>query len=214
MKLLEKDVHEKQDTIISLRFVFCRVVCLDLFFDHEYLREFEAKIGKKRENPPHCHVPFSNTVCLSLNRCFLSRLKIQQRNTRAEILACCSRSCWFCFAFFGEQFAARAHIFRRFYGHLPQVYLEYFSQTPQSTPGWRIFLFLDDFVTGQSEVFEISRAQLEDIKSLNLEVSTRLAESQKSLLHKSDIIRKLETKVIILFKKKDIYFSSTMHTTT
>ncbi len=41
----------------------------------------------------------------------------------------------------------------------------------------------------------ISRAQLEDIKSLNLEVSTRLAESQKSLLHKSDIIRKLETKV-------------------
>jgi hypothetical protein len=48
----------------------------------------------------------------------------------------------------------------------------------------------------------MSRAQLEDIKSLNLEVSTRLAESQKSLLHKSDIIRKLETKVIIFSLKR------------
>jgi hypothetical protein len=53
-------------------------------------------------------------------------------------------------------------------------------------------------------LFFISRAQLEDIKSLNLEVSTRLAESQKSLLHKSDIIRKLETKVThLVFKKKE-----------
>jgi len=53
-----------------------------------------------------------------------------------------------------------------------------------------------------------SRAQLEDIKSLNLEVSTRLAESQKSLLHKTDIIRKLETKVThhIFFESKKRIF--------
>ncbi len=42
-----------------------------------------------------------------------------------------------------------AHIFRQFYGHLSQVYPGNFGQTPY---GWRIFLFLDDFLNTPGKV--------------------------------------------------------------
>ncbi len=60
-----------------------RRVC-ESFFDYEYLREFEAKIGRARkvlwgiyeepisaktpENPPHCHVPLIGTNKYELSK--------------------------------------------------------------------------------------------------------------------------------------------------
>jgi len=42
------------------------------------------------------------------------------------------------------------------------------------------------------------RSQLEDIKSINLEMYTKLAECEKSLSYKSDIIQKLEMKTVAM----------------
>merc|ERR1712112_113583 len=42
------------------------------------------------------------------------------------------------------------------------------------------------------------RSQLEDIKSINLEMYTKLAECEKSLTYKSDMIQKLEMKTVAM----------------
>merc|ERR1712127_371820 len=42
------------------------------------------------------------------------------------------------------------------------------------------------------------RAQLEDIKTINLEMYTKLAECEKSLTYKSDLIQRLEGKSLAM----------------
>ena len=51
-------------------------------------------------------------------------------------------------------------------------------------------------VQGKQDTIVSLRSQLEDIKSLNLELSTKLAESKRTVQVKEELISMMESKVI------------------
>jgi hypothetical protein len=77
------------------------------FFDYEYLRELEAKIGTARkvvkgiyeepisaktpENPPHCHVPLNKKMYTKKNFFFRTVIEALVQTTQALLNFCESR---------------------------------------------------------------------------------------------------------------------------
>ena len=63
-------------------------------------------------------------------------------------------------------------------------------------------------VQGKQDTIVSLRSQLEDIKSLNLELSTKLAESKRTVQVKEELISMMESKVITFYRAVNIVYDS------